>query len=273
MREKKISGQETVCRRKRCTCYLAASGRSDFPGRALFGPYPQFRIPEPVKAWFFDVDGTLTEEGEALTEEMELWLRGLPGRKFLATSLPVEEAGKRCRRIWDCLDGGVFSSGACVILKKKGGNAGEERVFPLQEEIGLLMKQWAEQTGRTFYLYRRKGILLKSAVRLPGRRSDENDMAAQEKAAAELRRMLADAGIEHVRVFAENGRIQAVSEKAVKEAGAEILASWLGISLKECAAAGDSPEDTALLFRCKAALSGPEMKAIRTQLKRLSEGQ
>ena len=273
LRGRKISGQETVCRRKRCTCYLAASGRSDFPGRDLFGPYPQFRIPELVKAWFFDVDGTLTEEGEALTEEMALWFRGLSGRKFLATSLPVEEAGKRCRRIWDCLDGGVFSSGACVILKKKGENTEEEKVFPLQEETGLLVKQWAEQAGRKFYLYRRKGILLKSAVRLPGQGSDENDMAAQEKAAGELRRMLSDAGSENVRVFAENGRIQTVSEKAVKVAGAEMLASWLGISLKECAAAGNSPEDTALLSRCKAALSGLEMRTIRAQLKRLSEGQ
>ena len=40
-------------------------------------------------------------------------------KEFLATSLPMEEAGKRCRRIWDCLDGGVFSSGSCVILKEK----------------------------------------------------------------------------------------------------------------------------------------------------------
>ena len=76
------AAKEAVCRRKRCTCYLAASGRSDFPGRGVFGPYPQFRIPEPVKAWFFDADGTLAEEGEAVSEETALWFRSLPGRNF-----------------------------------------------------------------------------------------------------------------------------------------------------------------------------------------------
>lgn len=269
-----ISGQEeAVCQRKRCTCYLAASGRSDFLGRGVFGPYPQFRIPEPVKAWFFDVDGTLAEEGEAVTEETALWLRGLPGRKFLATSLPVEEAGKRCRRIWDCLDGGVFSSGACVMLKKKGKNAGEESSLSLQEDTGFFVEQWAARKGVRSYLYRRKGRLLKAAARLPGQGNREKSIKEQEKAAEELRQALAEAGIEDVRVFAEHGRIQAVNGNASKEAGAELLLSWINISFEECAAAGDSSEDAALLLKCRVALSGQEMRDIRTQLSRLSEEQ
>lgn len=265
--------KEAVCRRKRCTCYLAASGRSDFPGRGVFGPCPQFRIPEPVKAWFFDADGTLAEEGEAVREETALWFRSLPGRKFLATSLPVEEAGKRCRRIWDCLDGGVFSSGSCVILKEKGENGRKEAVFPLQEDTEAYLKRWAAWKGGRCFQYRRRGSLLKAAVRFPGCENGRNAAKEQEKAAEELRQVLAEAGFENVRVFAEHGRIQAVNERAFKDSGAELLASWIGVSLDECGAAGDSSEDASLLLKCRVSLSGQEMRDIRNQLSRLLEEQ
>lgn len=36
---------EPVCSRKRCTCYLAYSGKSDFALKDIFGDYPVFRIP------------------------------------------------------------------------------------------------------------------------------------------------------------------------------------------------------------------------------------
>lgn len=35
-----------LCGRKRCSCYLAYGGRTDFAGRPFFGEYPLFRIPE-----------------------------------------------------------------------------------------------------------------------------------------------------------------------------------------------------------------------------------
>lgn len=271
--KQKEAAQEAVCHRKRCTCYLAASGRSDFPGRGVFGPYPQFRIPEPVKAWFFDIDGTLAEEGKAVGEETALWFRSLPGKKFLATSLPVEEAGKRCQRIWDCLDGGVFSSGACVILKKKGENAKKEAVFPLQEDAAACVKQWAARKGGRCFQYRRRGSLLKAIVRFPGCEHGRNPAKEQEKLEEELRQTLAEAGIENVRIFAEYGRIQAVNERAFKDSGAELLLSWIGVSLEECGAAGDSLEDASLLLKCRVSLSGQEMRDIRSQLSRLLEEQ
>ena len=102
-----------------------------------------------------------------------------------------------------------------------------------------------------------------AVVRFPGCESGGNAAKEQEKAAEELRQALAEAGIENVRVFAEHGRIQAVNERASKDSGAELLASWIG----------DSSEDASLLLKCRVSLSGQEMRDIRNQLSRLLEEQ
>ena len=52
-----------LCGKKRCSCYLAYGGRADFAGRAFFGDYPVFRIPQRYSAIFLDLDGTLVPEG------------------------------------------------------------------------------------------------------------------------------------------------------------------------------------------------------------------
>ena len=36
---------QSLCGKKRCSCYLAYGGRTDFAGRQFFGEYPIFRIP------------------------------------------------------------------------------------------------------------------------------------------------------------------------------------------------------------------------------------
>lgn len=135
------------------------------------------------------------------------------------------------------------------------------------------MKRWAACKGGRCFHYRRRGSLLKAVVRFPGCESGGNAAKEQEKAAEELRQALAEAGIENVRVFAEHGRIQAVNERASKDSGAELLASWIGVSLDECGAAGDSSEDASLLLKCRVSLSGQEMRDIRNQLSRLLEEQ
>ena len=63
---------EPVCSRKRCSCYLAYGGRSDFALKDIFGEYPVYRVPRRFRAVFFDLDGTLIpaykEQGTACGE-------------------------------------------------------------------------------------------------------------------------------------------------------------------------------------------------------------
>lgn len=263
----------SACHRKQCTCYLSASGRRDFPGNNLFDPFPQFRIPKLVKAWFFDVDETLTEGEREITEEMSLWFQGLRGKRFLATSLPVQEARRRCRRIWKYLDGGIFNSGAYIV---SGKEKKDESIFPISESVCQCILRWADHRGLNVRIYRWHGIPLKAVVKIfkYAKKIEEKPETKEyrektgKKAAESLRRELADFGMENVRVFIENGRIQVVDGKAKKEKGAALLSKRFQIPLNECGAAGDSEEDLELLRLCGVKFFGEEMRNIRGEVQK-----
>lgn len=264
------------CKRKRCSCYLAASGRSDFPGRAWFGPFSQFRIPQNPKAWFFDVDGTLAEEGEEVGEEMAYRLQNLTGKIFLATSLPLSDARKRCRRIWELLDGGIFYAGALVAAGR--GDGREEYVFPLSPKGCAASERWAKERGLSYRLYRHKGVPVKAVAFLPGKgrvgfdslsaaqypalpSGDPDKRPAQAEGGPAAGNLLDEGRLPGgVRCFEEAGCVQFVSEKADKRNGAALLCRLFGLKPEDCGAAGDSGEDAALLSFCGLGLSPGQLK-------------
>ena len=113
------------CSRKRCSCYLAYGGRSNLVNQMLFGPWPLFRIPRRPRAVFLDIEGTLLTcrtpksrrandpETEEIAADVRAALEVLVKREqtllFFATTLPYQDAKKRCRRIWHLCSGGVFA--------------------------------------------------------------------------------------------------------------------------------------------------------------------
>lgn len=107
------------CRRKECSCYLAYCNRTDVEELFFFEPYPAFRIPTYPKGIFLDIDGTLVEEGKrTLSDAMAEKIRWLAQKSklYLATALPYPEAMGKCRKIADCLSGGVFADGGHILI-------------------------------------------------------------------------------------------------------------------------------------------------------------
>ncbi len=130
------------CKRRECSCYLAYCNRTDVAELLFFEPYPAFRIPIYPKGIFLDVDGTLVKEGKrALSDTMAEKIRWLSkkSRLYLATALPYPEAMGKCRKIADCLSGGVFADGGHILVWESTEVTNRqikwEEVIPLPTEI------------------------------------------------------------------------------------------------------------------------------------------
>lgn len=127
------------CRRKECSCYIAYCNRTDVEELFFFEPYPAFRIPTYPKGIFLDIDGTLVEEGkralsDAMAEKIQ-WL-AKKSKLYLATALPYPEAMGKCRKIADCLSGGVFADGGHILIWE---SVEGERKIKWEEVVPLYM--------------------------------------------------------------------------------------------------------------------------------------
>lgn len=240
-----------VCVRKRCSCYLAYGGRKDVMNRVLFGPYPVFRIPQNPGAVFLDIDGTLIGEGERKVSrfakaDLELIASQGKTRLFFATSLPYEEAVRKCGEIWGLFSGGVFSAGAHVVLH--GESKDRERVCLMAGRMWI--ERLREESPRGHFrvlVYERWGIACKVTLVRSGKKP------WQEQEINQVRRWLREgpeAVGRPVRVFEEGACLQIVAEEACKEEGVKTLCGWLGISPRQAAAAGDSREDRNMVLLC-----------------------
>ncbi len=267
---------DRLCRRKRCSCYLAYGGRDDFMNRILFGPYPLFRIPRRPKAVFLDIQGTLFPQSTGVypakcggvrlgeynfqtpsdaaspaqaAEDFStvppmiragleaLHREGIP--LFFATTLPYGCAMARCRGIRHLFSGGIFSAGAYIRLEQ--GTEVKERVYHLDgtypEQLEPLKKPF-----RFRILPDRIGSRICKITLLRPRHLPWSLPEAEELAHA-----LALPRDEAVRFFAEDCCLQIVPSGASKEQGVRTLCQWLGISPQEAAAAGDSGEDDGMM--------------------------
>ena len=256
-----ISAPGRECRRKTCSCYLAYGGRNNLVNQMLFGPLPLFRIPRQPKAVFLDIEGTLLpadgkrpmrrQPGTGVPQEMKKALEVLSEREgtllFFATTLPFQEARKRCRAVWHLFSGGVFAAGAHVLLRDRtdGHMPDRESFFLLEEEAARYFEPVLKRFSARMLVYRENGgrcykITLVRAQHL----------VWSEKEAEQAAQCLPERFCEKLRFLAEGHCLQVVAAQAHKAAGVKLLCGWLGFGLDEVFAAGDSKEDAKMMELC-----------------------
>ena len=241
-----VSFPEPVCARKRCSCYLAYGGRRDFLNQVLFGPYPVFRIPRRIKAAFFVIDNTLIPQGKtAVPQSTAAGLKALKAlgcRLFFATSLPWREALRRCANVRDLFDGGIFAGGAHLQVVTEGEK--REYFYEMEEEIISRLKNWKGGQNFRVLAFRQRGILYKITLLRP----HQNSWTWEETEDLEkYLKSMAASGEKPARAFSQGNCLQIVLLEANKENGVKTICQWLGISVKEAAAAGDSQEDLEMM--------------------------
>ena len=236
---------EPSCSRRLCSCYLAYGGRDNFLNRILFGPYPLFRIPRRPKAVFLDIEGTLLVQQKPgrpaqipkniLAGIKALSLENIP--LYFATTLPLREACKRCRPVWDLFSGGIFAGGAHIVQNTQNrelyyylDQTDLSKLSALEQNLHFCTLTYAHQ-GRPYK------ITLHRARHNPWR---PEEIQALEQTIPWLRSP-------NIRYFTEQNCLQILSAKADKAAGVRTVCSWLNISPREAAAAGDAPEEAGML--------------------------
>ncbi len=177
---------------------------------------------------------------------------------FFATTLPYEEAMKRCHSITHLFRGGIFSGGAHIRLEaagkhEKGAAVGQtipenaeesredflwldETIFPY---LSALHKKYCFRVltyGREGRFYK---LTLLRARHKPWKRQE----------AEEIFRDVPVSG-DAIRFFIEGNCLQVVCGKADKAEGVKRLCQWLNISLEEAVAVGDSEEDVGMMALC-----------------------
>ena len=221
--------------------------------QALFGPYPLFRIPRRPKAAFFDIEGTLlsTKQKESskysqVSAHVRIGLEAL--RKegtalFFATTLPYQEAMKRCAGIRHLFQGGIFAGGAHLIWQKSEGKREHFIYFDAQESIRLLQMH-AQTYGFRLLTYKNQGKCYKITLLRPLHKP----WSKQE--AAGIFGSLPDTFSHTARYFLEENCMQIVAKQATKEQGAETICQWLHIPVSDAFAAGDSQQDAGMMQLC-----------------------
>lgn len=237
--------KDLPCFRKQCSCYLAYGGRSHLVNQMLFGPFPPFRIPRRPKAVFLDIEGTLLRgQREGVAEEVKEALEVLVEREgtllFFATTLPYEDARKRCRSVWHLFSGGVFAAGAQVLLDTPDLHT--EFFYVLEEEVVPYLRHFLQKYRARMKAFRNnEGDIYKITLLCARHRPWSAKEAVQAAGClpGRLRRK--------VRFLVEGHCMQAVAAQAKKEAGVRMICGWLGIGLHEAFAAGDSGEDAGMM--------------------------
>lgn len=236
------------CSRKTCSCYLAYGGQDDYMNRILFGDFPLFRIPRRPKAVFFDIQGTLLPDGSSkIPRRTELSLTALTRENiplFFATTLPYEDAARRCAKIWHLFDGGIFAGGAHLLLENSLKKKEEFLTFSVEilPWLHSMQKEWQFR----ILIYRDKKARSKESVyKITLLRPRQRPWLPHETDAlwtalpARLRQPL--------RQFTEGRCLQIVSKDSDKGSGVRTFCKWLKISPSEAAAAGDGTEDIPML--------------------------
>ena len=259
-----------VCRRRRCSCYLAYGGRQEIVNEMLFGPWPLFRIPRHPRAVFLDIEGTLLRAGE-MDGELLAGLRILSeeGTTLLfATTLPYAAAYERCREVWGLFRGGIFAGGAHLLLLGGAGRAGaREHFYDLEDFRRKYLADLKRMEGAArcqVLCYEQEGRCYKITLLHPARRpwqrqeaesllralfQEETGESGGDKTGKgdDLRGM---AAMEGVRWMVEKNCLQILPAGADKAGGVREMCRWLDISPKQAFAFGDSEEDAGMMQLC-----------------------
>ncbi len=243
----KGASQTEGCGRSECNCYLAYSNRKDIEELLFFQPYPAFRIPSYPKAIFLDVDGTIVPEGESgLSDLMAERLRRLSKKckLFLATELPFCEAMRKCKKIEDCLSGGVFAGGGHIRIRE-GNQKAWEQIIPIKEIFSKEQQKCFERKYQLqFRTYQKENILYRQtllAKRKAGWSLEELDGMQKE-----IEEIAEDKGISYI-LHLDKGHLGITGEKADKKNGVLTICQKEGISLADGAAVGNTKEDMPML--------------------------
>lgn len=241
------------CGRNMCTCYLAYGGRTDYRNRSVFGRYPLFRIPWRPKAIFFDIDGTLVPDGRGgVSQEWAAYLKekSKDSLLFLATSLPYESAVKKCSDVLLYFSGGIFASGAHLLIFQTEERPRQEFFYDLDIARITDFKELPGRFGCRLLLYRHgdsQNPYKLTLVKPRGTSWGEDECFA-------LSRLLPS---DSIRFFAEDHCLQLVSVKADKGNGVLNICELLCIDSSETEAVGNSAEDLPMFRVCGYGAAAP----------------
>lgn len=232
--------KDGVCSRKHCSCYLAYGGRNNLVNQMLFGPWPLFRIPRRPKAVFLDIAGTLYRDRK-IPKDIQMALKVLAQKEqsllFFATTLPYEDARKRCLPLWNLFSGGVFAGGAHILCCGKQGAEHKEFFWFMDDEIVKKLEPLHKKFRFRMLVYRADGQCYKITLLHAHRKSwDESQAEA-------VLQHLPQHSRKQVRYVIEDGCMQIIAAAANKAYGVRMICEWLHISLSDIFAAGDSKED------------------------------
>lgn len=228
------------CNRKECSCYLAYCNRTDVKELIFFEPYPAFRIPDYPKGIFLDIDGTLVAEGErAISDDMAEKIRWLAGKSklYLATALPFSEAMGKCRKITDCLSGGVFADGGHLLVWKQTNQGQREILWEEVKGVSALPKNIPCRS------YQIRGVVYKYTLfsrRKQGWRSGEAEALIREIEKSVNNR-------DDIKIHREKRHLGITSADADKKTGVEMICDREGIAPEEGMAIGNDVEDLPML--------------------------
>lgn len=236
--------KDTACSRKNCSCYLAYGGRNNLVNQLLFGPWPLFRIPRRPKAVFLDIVGTLYIDRKIPTD-IQLALKVLAQKEksflFFATTLPYEDARKRCRPLWHLFAGGVFAGGAHILCDGTQGLVHKESFLFMDETIVKKLEPLHKKFHFRMLVYRADGKCYKITL-LHAHRKSWNESQAED-----ILQHLPQQTRSRVRYLIEDGCLQILCAAAYKAYGIRILCEWLHISPSDIFASGDSKEDLEMM--------------------------
>ena len=234
-----------LCCNKRCSCYLAYSGRTDFYSKNFFGKYPIFRIPKKTKAIFFDLDGTLLDEGSknGLSPKTYQYLMELKHDflLFYATSMPREEVIKRLKGAIHLFQGGVLASGAYLYLNDKTGL--KSNYYPIKINDLINLRQFLKKVKARFQFYEINGIIYKITL------IKNVHFTWSDEECALIKAFFKES---ECRLFIENHCLQIVAKDRNKGTGILEICTWLGISAKDVLSVGNDKEDIAMENVCGA---------------------
>ncbi len=242
-----------TCGQRQCTCYLAYGGRNNLENQMLFGPWPLFRIPRRPKAVFLDIAGTLLSHTQ-IPEQLQTALAVLVKREksllFFATTLPCQDAKKRCRTIWHLFSGGIFAGGAhvlveeakeCYVHKETRIREAKEWFYVLDEPLVQRLVPLQQQFRCRMLTSRNNGRCYKITLFRARRKH------WQKQEAEAVMEYLPQADRKQVRCLIEGNCLQILPAPANKASGVRMICTWLKIPLQEIFAAGDSKEDVAMM--------------------------
>ena len=122
------------------------------------------------QAMFLDVDGTLVKEGcegvdDKIAGQLAYWSQYT--EIYLATSLPLAHAMKKCHAVKPFLSGGVFANGGIISLFQEK----KTWIIAIEQEILQLLPQIFQSFPIHVRAYRQEGKVYK--ITAIGERSTE----------------------------------------------------------------------------------------------------